>query len=238
MPRTVPRPESMVTRLITALPIPAPLICSCAWQHVDPAGVSQGLQYRGESALRYFRSDLGDTVVVGAYGEDSVARGVNGNQDDNGAVDSGAAYVSVRRAATGRSRPISRPPTEAQRTSSVMVGISGDTAVSELTARTASPWESTATKRTTEQLSLAPPTSRTHGKELDAAGVSQGLEHRDERFLRWLRSDLRRYVVGGAFRGQPGHGSQWQSEQQRCTDSGSACVFKRVRWHLGPAGIS
>ena len=38
----------------------------------------------------------GDTVVVGAYQEDSDATGVNGNQASNGAMDSGAAYVFVR----------------------------------------------------------------------------------------------------------------------------------------------
>src|SRR6266568_929904 len=35
----------------------------------------------------------GDTMVVGAYHEDSSATGVNGNQSDNSAVDSGVAYV-------------------------------------------------------------------------------------------------------------------------------------------------
>jgi len=38
----------------------------------------------------------GDTVVVGATGEDSNATGVNGNQASNGASDSGAAYVFIR----------------------------------------------------------------------------------------------------------------------------------------------
>jgi hypothetical protein len=38
----------------------------------------------------------GDTVVVGTRREDSNATGVNGNQNDNSAVDSGAAYVFVR----------------------------------------------------------------------------------------------------------------------------------------------
>jgi hypothetical protein len=38
----------------------------------------------------------GDMVVVGAPAEDSGATGVNGNQSDNGLVDSGAAYVFVR----------------------------------------------------------------------------------------------------------------------------------------------
>jgi len=38
----------------------------------------------------------GDTVVVGAFGEDSNAIGVNGNGSDNSASGSGAAYVYVR----------------------------------------------------------------------------------------------------------------------------------------------
>lgn len=38
----------------------------------------------------------GDTIVVGAYDEDSSATGVNGNEADNSAEDSGAAYVFVR----------------------------------------------------------------------------------------------------------------------------------------------
>jgi uncharacterized delta-60 repeat protein len=42
----------------------------------------------------------GDTVVVGAAGEDSNATGMNGNQSDNSATDSGAAYVFVRSGTT------------------------------------------------------------------------------------------------------------------------------------------
>ncbi|MBL8694734.1 MAG: integrin [Planctomycetes bacterium] len=37
-----------------------------------------------------------DTILVGAYAEDSNATGVNGDQNNNTAVDSGAAYVFVR----------------------------------------------------------------------------------------------------------------------------------------------
>jgi hypothetical protein len=42
----------------------------------------------------------GDTVVVGASAEDSSAAGVNGDQSNNGAGDSGAAYVFVRNGTT------------------------------------------------------------------------------------------------------------------------------------------
>ena len=49
----------------------------------------------------------GDTVVIGAYGEDSAATGVNGNQASNGAIDSGAAYVFNGLPATGPLQNIS-----------------------------------------------------------------------------------------------------------------------------------
>jgi hypothetical protein len=42
----------------------------------------------------------GDTLVVGAEKEDSSATGVNGDQNDNSATDSGAAYVFVRNGTT------------------------------------------------------------------------------------------------------------------------------------------
>ncbi|MBI2927005.1 MAG: FG-GAP repeat protein, partial [Verrucomicrobia bacterium] len=42
----------------------------------------------------------GDTVVVGAYFEDSSATGVNGDQSNNTVADSGAAYVFVRNGTT------------------------------------------------------------------------------------------------------------------------------------------
>ena len=42
----------------------------------------------------------GDTIVVGARREDSDADGVNGDQDDNSAQGSGAAYVFVRSGST------------------------------------------------------------------------------------------------------------------------------------------
>ena len=38
-------------------------------------------------------SGNGETLVVGAHGEDSAARGVGGDQADNSAFSSGAVYV-------------------------------------------------------------------------------------------------------------------------------------------------
>jgi hypothetical protein len=46
----------------------------------------------------------GDTIVVGAYGEDSGATGINGNQADNTRTNSGAAYVFTRSGTTWTQR--------------------------------------------------------------------------------------------------------------------------------------
>jgi hypothetical protein len=61
----------------------------------NTGGASPGYWSPGDS----FGSSVavsGDTVVVGALSEGSSARGVNGNQSNNNALESGAAYVFVR----------------------------------------------------------------------------------------------------------------------------------------------
>lgn len=72
----------------------------------------------------------GDTLVVGALGEDSNATGVNGNQADNSALDSGAVYVFVRSGGTWSQQAYLK----ASNTNSLdglgySVAISGDTLV-------------------------------------------------------------------------------------------------------------
>ena len=42
----------------------------------------------------------GETIVIGAWSEDSQATGINGNQADNSLIDSGAAYVFIRQGTT------------------------------------------------------------------------------------------------------------------------------------------
>ena len=63
------------------------------------------LKASNTGAEDYFGSSValsGDTLVVGAFGEDSAARGVDGDQDDNSAPSSGAAYVFRRTGAVWR----------------------------------------------------------------------------------------------------------------------------------------
>ncbi|RYD31795.1 MAG: hypothetical protein EOP86_17130, partial [Verrucomicrobiaceae bacterium] len=72
----------------------------------------------------------GDTVVVGAFYEGSSATGVNGNQDDNSASISGAAYVFVRSGATWSQQAyLKASNTGFEDNFGVSVGVSGDTVV-------------------------------------------------------------------------------------------------------------
>lgn len=66
---------------------------------IDPIAQQAYLKASNTGASDYFGCSVamsGDTVVVGAYGEASNATGVNGNQANNFATNSGAAYVFVR----------------------------------------------------------------------------------------------------------------------------------------------
>ncbi len=71
----------------------------------------------------------GDTVLVGAAGEDSSATGVNGDQSDNSAVDSGAAYVFVRDGTTWRQQAYLKASNTDAKDFFGSVSVSGDTAV-------------------------------------------------------------------------------------------------------------
>ena len=72
----------------------------------------------------------GDTVVVGAPLEDSNATGVGGNQGNNSATDSGAAYIFVRTGTTWSQQAyLKASNTDPNDNFGVHVAISGDTVV-------------------------------------------------------------------------------------------------------------
>ncbi len=72
----------------------------------------------------------GDTLIVGAYKEDSAAAGIGGNQDDNSLGDAGAAYIFVRSGTTWTQQAYLKPasPTSNGRFG-FAVGISGNRVV-------------------------------------------------------------------------------------------------------------
>jgi len=74
----------------------------------------------------------GDTVVVGAYLEDSNATGVNGNEANNSATDTGATYVFTRSAGVWTQQAVlnsSRPTTGPNDWFGQSVALDGDTIV-------------------------------------------------------------------------------------------------------------
>ena len=72
----------------------------------------------------------GDTVVVGADGEESNATGINGDQDDNSASYAGAAYVFVRNGAIWTQQAyLKASNTDTFDRFGISVAVSGDTVV-------------------------------------------------------------------------------------------------------------
>ncbi len=70
---------------------------------IDPTVQQAYLKASNTDVADFFGNSVavsGDTVVIGAFGEDSNSTGVNGNQADNSAPDSGAVYVFVRNGMT------------------------------------------------------------------------------------------------------------------------------------------
>jgi hypothetical protein len=94
----------------------------------NPGGTSPGHTYGDEFGLSVAVS--GNTVVVGAYGESSSATGVNGNQSNNSALNSGAAYVFVKNGTNWTQQAyLKASNTEAGDVFGYSVSVSGDTVV-------------------------------------------------------------------------------------------------------------
>jgi len=71
---------------------------------------------------------FGNTLVVGAYGEDSSATGVNGDQSSNAAVESGAVYVFTRSAGVWTQQAyLKASNTDSSDAFGISVSLSGDT---------------------------------------------------------------------------------------------------------------
>jgi hypothetical protein len=100
---------------------------------VDPIAQQAYLKASNTGGGDVFGSSVaisGDTVVVGAASEDSSATGVGGNQSDNSAGDSGAAYVFVRSGTTWSQQAyLKASNTGASDRFGYSVAISGDSVV-------------------------------------------------------------------------------------------------------------
>jgi hypothetical protein len=89
--------------------------------------------------IGYAVSVSGDTLVAGAYRESSNATGVNGNQNDDSAANSGAAYVFVRDGTNWSQQAyLKASNAEAGDTFGGVVAVSGDTVVVGATSESSS----------------------------------------------------------------------------------------------------
>ncbi|KAA3664244.1 MAG: integrin [Chloroflexi bacterium] len=100
----------------------------------DWVGIQQAyVKASNTDAGDYFGSSIaisGDTVVVGAYYEESGATGINGDESDNSAGNAGAAYVFVRSGGIWTQEAyLKAPNTDADDRFGRSVDISGDTVV-------------------------------------------------------------------------------------------------------------
>ncbi|MEP7273521.1 MAG: hypothetical protein ABI882_18635, partial [Acidobacteriota bacterium] len=107
-----------------------------AYVYVRTAGVWSQQAYLKASntgtgdRFGYSVAASGDTVLVGADGEDSSATGVNGNATDNSAEDSGAGYAFVRNgSAWSQQAYLKASNTDQGDSFGWSVGVSGDTVV-------------------------------------------------------------------------------------------------------------
>ena len=106
--------------------------------HLEPAGLYQGLEHRrsgvgdqlGDGDQFGFSIGLsadGNTLAVGAIAEDSGAKGINGDQNDNSQMGSGAVYVYTRTGTTWSQQAyVKQSNTDANDLFGYAVGLSAD----------------------------------------------------------------------------------------------------------------
>lgn len=95
----------------------------------------------GSDRFAYSVAVSGNTIVAGAYFEDSNATGVNGSQSDNSATDSGAAYVFVRSGSTWSQQAyLKASNTGAVDNFGFSVAVSGDTVVVGASGEDSNAW--------------------------------------------------------------------------------------------------
>ena len=83
----------------------------------------------GDDQFGYTVAVSGDTVVVGAYREDSNATGVNGDQANNSAIQAGAAYVFTRTGGVWSQQAYLKASNTGGDNFGIAVAVSGDTVV-------------------------------------------------------------------------------------------------------------
>jgi hypothetical protein len=171
-----------------------------------------------------------NTLVVGAEGEDSSAIGINGNQSDNTATNSGAAYVFVRNGTTWTQQAyLKASNTGASDFFGDTVSISGDSAVvgafgedSNATGINGNPSSNTATDSGAAYVFVRNGTTWTQEAYLKASNTEAG-----DAFGRSVAACPRTVVVGADGEDSAASGINGAQADNSAPQAGAAYVFVR-----------
>lgn len=172
----------------------------------------------------------GNTVVVGAEGEDSNASGVNGNQANNTAIESGAAYIFVRNGTTWTQQAYLKASNpEGSDIFGEVVAISGDTVVigarfedSAATGINGNQLDNTANGAGAAYVFVRSGTTWTQQAYLKASNAAAG-----DLFGNSVAIDGNTIVVGANGEESNATGVNGNQGSNSATDSGAAYVFVR-----------
>jgi|GEM_PF-3067960 len=172
----------------------------------------------------------GDTIVVGANGEDSNATGVNGTESNNSASASGAAYVFVRSGSTWTQQAyLKASNTEASDLFGYAVAISGDTIVvgafgegSNTTGVNGTQTDNSAKESGAAYVFVRSGTTWTQQAYLKASNTEAG-----DRFGWSVAISGNTIVVGAYFEGSNATGVNGTQTDNSAKESGAAYVFVR-----------
>ncbi len=171
----------------------------------------------------------GDTVVVGAYREDSNATGVNGDQANNSAIQAGAAYVFTRTGGVWSQQAyLKASNTDGGDRFGWAVAVSGDTVVvgANFEDSNATGVNGDQTNNSTSfwgGLCLYP-----HGRGLEPASVPQSVQHRgNDEFGSAVAVDGDTIVVGVPREDSNATGVNGNQANNSASSSGAAYMFHR-----------
>ncbi|MBL8694110.1 MAG: FG-GAP repeat protein [Planctomycetes bacterium] len=200
---------------------------------IDPVVQQAYLKASNTNEYDYFGASVavsGDTVVVGAYQEDSSATGVNGSQADNSAVDSGAAYVFVRTGGVWSQQAyLKASNTGAGDLFGFSVAISGDTVVvgapiedSNATGANGNQADNSATDSGATYVF-----ARSGGVWSQLAYLKASNTGGGDWFGRWVAVSGDTVVVGAPLEDSNATGVNGNQADNSATDSGATYVFAR-----------
>ncbi|MBN8589508.1 MAG: T9SS type A sorting domain-containing protein [Rhodothermia bacterium] len=172
----------------------------------------------------------GDTIVVGANGEDSNATGVNATESNNSASASGAAYVFIRSGSTWTQQAyLKASNTEASDLFGYAVAISGDTIVvgafgegSNTTGVNGTQTDNSAKESGAAYVFVRSGTTWTQQAYLKASNTEAG-----DRFGTSVAISGNTIVIGAYFEGSNTTGVNGTQTDNSAKESGAAYVFVR-----------